>query len=72
MVGDLQNGDIIARRVDDGQFRLARYLNGADWPMTHEPAFDQCDAEVRARAIATANQSRAWIEEADGQLRHLA
>ena len=72
MGADLQNGDIIARRMGDGQFRLARYMNGADSPMTAEPAFDQCHAEVRARVIAKAEQCRAWIEEPDGQIRRLA
>ena len=72
MGADLRNGDIIARRMPDGQFRLARYMNGADWPTPQEPAFDQGQAEARARAIATAILCRAWIEGADGQIRRLA
>ena len=71
MGADLRNGDIIARRMPDGQFRLARYMNGADLP-TQEPAFDQRRAEARAKAIATAILCRAWIEGADGQIRRLA
>ena len=69
MGADLRNGDIIARRMPDGQFRLARYMNGADLPTPQEPAFDQGKAEARAKAIARAILCRAWIEEADGQLR---
>ena len=72
MGADLRNGDIIARRMQDGQFRLARYMHGADLPTPREPAFDQGQAEARARAIATAIRCCAWIEEADGQMRRLA
>jgi hypothetical protein len=39
--------------------------------MTHEHAFDQGNAEMRARAIASANRSQAWIEEFDGKLQRL-
>ena len=57
--------------MPDGQFRLARYMNGTDLPTSQEPAFDQRQAEARAKAIATAILCLAWIEEADGQIRRV-
>jgi len=68
---ELRNGDIIARHIGDGQFRLARFVNGADLPLAKEAALDRGEAEARARTIAAAIQSCAWMEALDGTLRCL-
>jgi hypothetical protein len=43
----IQSGDIVARRLDDGVYRLARYTDGADYPLIGEVALKRRQAEAR-------------------------